>query len=181
MKRINKKSVKLNNIDTDTYVLVYNEKDWEGGRINEMSLKTKTEFYNVASQLSDILFDIFDFYHERNICIGPFFELSNYCHWSNVDNFNLVQELKPQLKPEYYYAADIEEDKMLIENIIEGNMRYLTQSCFYLPSKQILIKVGHHTAFIAFSKNLATLNNEFSNIIKDYSGWNCELTSFYGN
>lgn len=49
MKSINKKSVKINIADTDTYVLVYNEKDWEGGRISEMSLKTKSEFYDITS------------------------------------------------------------------------------------------------------------------------------------
>lgn len=80
MKRIKKKDIETNiniNItDADTYVIVYNEKDWEGGRISEMPLKTKAEFYHVASQLSNVLFDIFDFYREEDICIGPFFELS---------------------------------------------------------------------------------------------------------
>ena len=181
MKRINKKSVKINIADTDTYVWVYNEKDWEGGRISEMSLKTRSEFYDIASQLSDILFDIFDFYHEESVCIGPFLEMSNYCNWANIDDFDLVQELKTELKSAYYYLADIKEDKMLIEDLIEGNMRYLTQSCFYLPSEKILIQVGHHTAFIAYSKDLEALNNEFAGIINKYSGWHCELTSFYGN
>ena len=181
MKRINVTDINTNTADTDTYVIVYNEKDWDGGRISEMSLKTKSEFYNIASQLSNILFDIFDFYHEENICIGPFHEMSNYCKWKNIDTFNLVQELKQQLKPKKYYQINIKDDKMLIENLIEGNMRYLTQSCFYLPSKQILIQVGHHTAFIAFSNNLEALNNEFANIIKNYLGWHCELTSFYDN
>ena len=181
MERINKKSVKINIADTDTYVLVYNEKDWEGGRISEMSLKTRSEFYDIASQLSDILFDIFDFYHEESVCIGPFLEMSNYCNWANIDDFDLVQELKIELKPAYYYLADIKEDKMLIEELIEGNMRYLTQSCFYLPSEKILIQVGHHTAFIAYSKDLEVLNKEFAGIISKYSGWHCELTSFYGS
>ncbi len=181
MKRIYKKDININITDTDKYVIVYNEKDWEGGRISEMSLKTKSEFFDIASQMSDILFDIFDFYHEENICIGPFNELSNYCHWTNIDDFNLVQELKTQLKPKSYYTADVKEDKMLIENVTEGNMRYLTQSYFYLPSKQILIQVGHHTAFIAFAKDLEALNNEFADIVKNYSGWHCEVTSFYGD
>lgn len=178
---INKKSITVNNFHQDTYVLVYNEKDWEGGMLNEMTLKTKSEFYDIASQLSSILFDIFDFYHQENIYIGPFIEASNYCHWKNIDDFNLVKDLKTQLKAKEYYSANTKEDKMLIENITEGNMNYLTQSCFYLPSEQILIQVGHHTAFIAYSKDLETLNNEFSGIIKNYSGWHCELTSFYGN
>lgn len=181
MKRIDKKSFNITNIDTDTYVIVYNEKDWDGGRISEMSLKTKSEFYDVASQMSNILFDIFDFYDEEDICVGPFFEISNYCKWKDIDIFNLVQELKSQLKPKQYYLANIKEDKMLIENLIEGNMRYLTQSCFYLSSKQILIQVGHHTAFIAYSKDLDILNNDFANIIKNYLGWHCELKSFYKN
>lgn len=168
-------------MDTDTYAIVYNEKDWDGGRISEMSLKIKSEFYDVAAHLSSILFDIFDYYHEKNICIGPFFEMSNYCRWKNINDFNLVRELKSQLKPTKYYMANVKEDKMLIENLIEGNMRYLTQSYFYLPDKQILIQVGHHTAFIAFSKNLEILNNEFLDIIEKYSGWHCELKSFYGN
>lgn len=181
MKRIDKKSFNITNIDTDTYVIVYNEKDWDGGRISEMSLKTKSEFYDVASQMSNILFDIFDFYDEEDICVGPFFEISNYCKWTDIDIFNLVQELKSQLKPKQYYLANIKEDKMLIENLIEGNMRYLTQTCFYLSSKQILIQVGHHTAFIAYSKDLDILNNDFVNIIKNYLGWHCELKSFYKN
>ncbi len=180
MKKANKKSINIDisDIDTDTYVTVYNEKDWEGGIINEMSLKTKTEFYYVASQLSDILFDIFNFYHEENILIGPFIEISNYCKWKNIDDFNLVKNLKLKLKPKKYYSANVNKDKMAIENILEGNMSYLTQSCFYLPSKQILIQVGHHTAFIAFSKDLEVLNNEFANIIKNHLGWHCELQSF---
>lgn len=185
MKRINKKriieSIDINKIDTDTYVIVYNEKDWDGGKISEMPLKIKSEFYDIASQLSNILFDIFDFYHEENICIGPFLEISNYCKWKNINVFNLVQELKLQLKPKKYYLANIKKDKMLIENLIEGNMRYLTQSYFYLPSKEILIQVGHHTAFIAFSKDLEVLNNEFADIVKNYLGWHCELKSFYKN
>ncbi len=178
MKTINKKSINIANIDTDTYVIVYSEKDWEGGITNEMSLKTKSEFYDVASQLSSILFDIFDFYNEENILIGPFIEISNYCKWKNIDDFNLVKELKSQLKPKNYYLANVKKEKMLIENIIEGNMCYLTQSCFYLPSKEILIQVGHHTAFIAYSKDLEVLNNEFADIIRNNSAWHCELNSF---
>lgn len=180
MKRIYKKDldVSISGIDTDKYVLVYNEKDWEGGRISEMPLKTKSEFYEVASQLSDILSDTFDFYHEENICVGPFFELSNYCRWIDIDTFNLVQELKQQLKPRLYYMADVKEDKLLIDDITEGNMRYLTQSCFYLPSEKILLQVGHHTAFIAFSENLEALEKDFSDIIKKYDGWHCETVTF---
>ena len=106
MKRINKKriieNIDINKIDTDTYAIVYNEKDWDGGRISEMPLKIKSEFYDIASKLSNILFDIFDFYHEENICIGPFLEISNYCKWKNINVFNLVQELKLQLKPKKY-------------------------------------------------------------------------------
>lgn len=182
MKEINMNSNDyIENIDTDTYIIVYNENDWEGGRTNEMSLKTKSEFYGVASQLSNILFDIFNFYNEEDICIGPFFEISNYCKWKNIDVFNLVQQLKLQVKQKKYYLANIKKDKMLIENLIEGNMRYLTQSCFYLPSKRILVQVGHHTAFIAYSKDFETLNAEFTNIVKNYSGWHCELKSFYEN
>lgn len=184
MKRIKKKDIETNiniNItDADTYVIVYNEKDWEGGRISEMPLKTKAEFYHVASQLSNVLFDIFDFYREEDICIGPFFELSNYCRRKDVNAFNLVQELKVQIKPKNYYWANSKEDKELIEKLIEENMRYLTQACFYLPAKQILLQVGHHTAFIAYSKDLEALNNEFADIVKNYSGWHCEPTSFYG-
>ena len=146
-----------------------------------MSLKTKAEFYDVASQLSNIMFDIFGFYHEEDLCIGPFFERSNYCKWKDINTFNLVQRLKLQIKSKKYYLVNIKKDKMLIENLIEGNMRYLTQSCFYLPSKQILVQVGHHTAFIAYSKDLETLNDEFANIVKNYSGWHCELTAFYEN
>lgn len=179
MKMINKKDISINDTDEEAYVIVYNEKDWDGGKISEMSLKVKAEFYDIASQLSNILFDMFDFYREENIYIGPFFEISNYCKWKNIDDFDLVQELKMQLKPKKYYTANIKEDKMLIEKLIEGNMRYLTQSCFYLPSKQILMQVGHHTAFIAYSKDLEALNNEFADIVKNYSGWHCELTSFY--
>lgn len=181
MKKINKKNIDVNDIDTDTYVIVYNENDWEGGQISEMSLKNKSEFYDIASQLSNILFDIFNFYHEKQIYIGPFFEMSNYCKWKNIDVFNLVQQLKSQLKSKEYYLANIEDDKLLIENLVEGNMRYLTQACFYLPSKEILIQVGHHTAFIAYSEDLEVLNNEFAYIIKKYSGWHCELKSFYEN
>ncbi len=180
MKKISKKSININvaDIETDPYVLVYNEKDWEGGTINELSLKTKSEFYYVASQLSDILFDIFDFYHEENILVGPFIEFSNYCKWKNIDDFNLVKELKSQLKPKEYYSLNVKKEKTLIEKIIEGNMCYLTQSCFYLPSKQMLIQVGHHTAFIAFSKDLQVLNNELTNIIENNSAWHCQLQSF---
>ena len=179
MKMINKKDININDINMETYVIVYNEKDWEGGRISEMSLKTKAEFYDVADQLSNILFDIFESCCEENIYIGSFLEISNYCKWKNIDDFDLVQELKMQLKPKKYYVANAKEDKMLIEKLIEGNMRYLTQCCFYLPYKQILIQVGHHTAFIAYSKDLEALNNEFADIVKKYSGWYCELTSFY--
>ncbi len=178
MKEINIKSINMPNIDTDKYVLVYNEKDWEGGILNEMPLKTKSEFYFVASQLSSILFDIFDFYSEENILIGPFMEMSNYCKWKNIDDFNFVKELKSDLKPKKYYSANVKEDKMLIEKIIEGNMNYLTQSYFFLPSKQMLIQVGHHTAFIAYSKDLEALNNEILSIIGSNLGWHCELQSF---
>lgn len=183
MKRINKKtsSINMSNIDTDTYVLVYNERDWEGGIISEMSLKIKSEFYDVASHLSSILFDIFDFYQEMNIYIGPFLEMSNYCSWKNINDFDLVRELKSQLKPTKHYMANVKKDKRIIESLIEGNMRYLTQSYFYLPTKQILIQVGHHTAFVAFSENLEILNDEFAFIIENYSGWHCELKSFHEN
>lgn len=77
--------------------------------------------------------------------------------------------------------ADVKKDKLLIEKLIEGNMRYLTQSCFDLPIKGILIQVGHHTAFIAYSKNLKSLNNDFADIVKNHTGWHCELTSLYDN
>lgn len=77
--------------------------------------------------------------------------------------------------------ANVKKDKRIIESLIEGNMRYLTQSYFYLPTKQILIQVGHHTAFVAFSENLEILNDEFAFIIENYSDWHCELKSFYEN
>lgn len=179
MKKVDIKDVDINSIDENIYVLVYNERDWESVRLSEMSLKTKSEFYAVASQLSDILFEAFDFYHEENIYIGPFLEMSNYCKWKDINSFNLVQELKSQLKPKKYYLANVKKDKALIEKLIEENMRYLTQSYFYLQSKQILIQVGHNAAFLAFSKDLDVLNNEFASIIKNHLGWHCELTSFY--
>lgn len=179
MKKVDIKDVDINSIDENIYVLVYNERDWESVRLSEMSLKTKSEFYAVASQLSDILFEAFDFYHEENIYIGPFLEMSNYCKWKDINSFNLVQELKSQLKPKKYYLANVKKDKALIEKLIEENMRYLTQSYFYLQSKQILIQVGYNAAFLAFSKDLDVLNNEFASIIKNHLGWHCELTSFY--
>ncbi len=178
MERKYKRNIDVPEFDEDKYVLVYNEKDWEAGLLNEMTLKTKAEFYDIASQLSDILFDIFDFYHEENICIGPFLEASNYCHWKDIDDFKLVKELKEDLKPKNYYSANVKEDKMLIEKIILGNMNYLTQPYFYLESKQLLLQVGHHTSFIAYSKDLEALNNDFANIIKNYQAWHSEVTSF---
>lgn len=181
MKKVNENDIDIKTFDLDTYILVYNEKDWDGGRICEMSLKTKSDFFDIASQMSDVLFDIFDFYGEENIIVGPFNELSNYCRWKNINDFELVQELKQQLKPKKYYLVNTEEDKALIEKLIEGNMRYLTQVYFYLPTKQILIQAGHHTAFAAYSENLETLNSELTSIISNHNGWHCELESFYEN
>lgn len=52
MEKLNKRSLNISEFDMDTYVLVYNEKDWEGGVLSEMTLKTKSEFYDVAARLS---------------------------------------------------------------------------------------------------------------------------------
>lgn len=170
------------NISMQEYILIYNEKDWDGGNISEMNFTEKSDFFRIANELKNIFFDILKSYNDECIYIGPFYNGYNYCHWKNLKKFEIVQELKVVLHKKNQLYVNPYKQEAFIEKIIEGNMRYLTQCCFFLKNSQVLIQVGHHTSMIIYAKNLEQAIHNVEKIISFNSNdWHFKIFNELSN
>lgn len=167
-------------INKNPYIVVFHESDIEGGEFNSFSFLDKKLFFIIAHELKTLMFELFNQFDEQYIWIGPYDAESNYCSWKDIKKYRIVKEIKKEIKSHNFKFIELNSSNILIEKIIEANLKYLTEISFFLPKNEIFIKVSHHSGFGVYSKNITSLYETLTNLINTkYNNWNCVLKDYY--
>lgn len=62
-------------------------------------------------------------------------------------------------------VISVEENRKIIEMIIEGAYRYVLELCFFFPNQSVIVEPTHHFDFIFFTKDFENQKSIIKQII----------------
>ena len=144
-----------------------NSLNFEGGFEHFCSLQKKEDFYHLANQCLNIIYDFANLSGERFCCVGPFHRFNNYEHWIDLEKFDAFNDLTEQICNEQYLLVQLSQEKNFIGLIIENNFRYFSKISLLFPKSNVLIEPTHNAEIAVYAKDYERTQQLFSSLLDE--------------
>ncbi|MBQ6570460.1 MAG: hypothetical protein IJL87_09410 [Clostridia bacterium] len=168
-------------VETEQYHVSHSQIWFDGGFDMRDSLENKMKFYRAAFELLSFLKRFIADAGEEEIYLGNFEDKTNYCDWSNKEEFDCFNVIKEEMDDTHCFKELYSEIGELLDYAVENNLRYLTEFEIYLPKSKTVISPECHTKLIFYSADNSTLSKRLKRVIKDNGFNDLETVKWIGD
>lgn len=156
----------------------YHYHEWDHGYYSCCGYNgTRREFYKDLEEMVDFLYEYMRMLNVEEVIIAPLHKYNIFAWQGNMKNDNRYSDLYLEVmgflkknnirkNSQSGVLINIEESRKIIEMIIEGAYRYVSELCFFFPSESVIIEPTHHFDFIFFTKDFEKQKSIIKQILK---------------
>lgn len=123
----------------------------ECGFNSDSSLDEKGTFYLFATKYRNFLLDVMTSFNEREFIVGTFHPYrKNFIAYSNIKEFDAYNNLHRMIHDKDTVKFEFDEEKAVIDYVLENGFRYFSDTLIYLPATNIFVHADEHCALIVY-------------------------------
>ncbi len=189
MQEVRKCGFDLENIYNMPVIRTYHYHEWDHGYYSWGGYNgTRREFYKDLEDMVNFLYKYMNFCNITEVIIAPLHRFNIFAWEGNMKNddrysdiyletIELLNKNNIKRNSQSGIVIKVEENRKIIEMVLEGAYRYVLELCLFFPDKSVIIEPTHHFDLTFFAQNF----DEQKSIIKKLIGENTNIVYYdYG-
>ena len=131
----------------------YHAHEWDHGYESSYGFKGKRrEFYSDMNECISLILEYISYYAIEDVIIAPFHKVNQFSIKDKNNDIYLeirdfLRDHDIRLNSQSGVALTVKGNQQIIDMVVEGNLRGISELSFYFPKSKTIISPNHHFDF----------------------------------